>query len=211
FEAGTYVVASRSGQIKRLALADLKPWRTYKSKATVYMKLKGADDQVIAVAPIGQESVLVISHLGYALHFAGADVPQVGAKAAGVKAMNLKADDWLVATFPVTSETFYLLTQRGAIKANRLADFPLAGRAGRGLQVLKELKKAPHRVFMAGAIAADSAGILEVLDQAGRAYSVELDQLRLMERTSNGSFIDEQLSESGLAEAYLKVGVGTDK
>ncbi|MBF0843108.1 DNA topoisomerase IV subunit A, partial [Streptococcus danieliae] len=35
FEAGTYVVASRSGQIKRLALADLKPWRTYKSKATV--------------------------------------------------------------------------------------------------------------------------------------------------------------------------------
>lgn len=211
FEAGTYVVASRSGQIKRLALADLKPWRTYKSKATVYMKLKGADDQVIAVAPIGQESILAISHLGYALHFAGADVPQVGAKAAGVKAMNLKADDWLVATFPVTSETFYLLTQRGAIKANRLADFPLAGRAGRGLQVLKELKKAPHRVFMAGAIAADGAGILEVLDQAGRAYSVELDQLRLMERTSNGSFIDEQLSESGLAEAYLKVGVGADK
>lgn len=205
FEQGTYLVASKSGQIKRLAISEIKPWRTYKSKATLYMKLKGDQDQVISVLPIEQESVMAISHLGYALHFAGDDIPQVGAKAAGVKAMNLKADDWIVAAFPVTAETFYLLTQRGAIKANRVADFPLAGRAGRGLQILKELKKAPHRVFKAGIIPVDEPGQLEVLAQTEQAYVVDLSQISLLDRTSNGSFIDEKLVESGVEEAYLKV------
>lgn len=205
FEQGTYLVASESGQIKRLAISEIKPWRTYKSKATLYMKLKGDQDQVISVLPIEQESVMAISHLGYALHFAGEDIPQVGAKAAGVKAMNLKADDWIVAAFPVTAETFYLLTQRGAIKANRVADFPLAGRAGRGLQILKELKKAPHRVFKAGIIPVDEPGQLEVLAQTEQAYVVDLSQISLLDRTSNGSFIDEKLVESGVEEAYLKV------
>ena len=54
------------------------------------------------MAPIKLDDVLLISQNGYALRSNIEEVPVVGAKAAGVKAMNLKADDVLNPPLSVT-------------------------------------------------------------------------------------------------------------
>ena len=92
------------------------------------------------MAPIKLDDVLLISQNGYALRFNIEEVPVVGAKAAGVKAMNLKADDVLQSAFICNTSSFYLLTQRGSLKRVSIDEIPATSHAKRGLQVLRELK-----------------------------------------------------------------------
>ena len=105
------------------------------------------------MAPIKLDDVLLISQNGYALRFNIEEVPVVGSKAAGVKAMNLKEDDVLQSAFICNTSSFYLLTQRGSLKRVSIDEIPATSRSKRGLQVLRELKNKPHRVFLAGAVA----------------------------------------------------------
>lgn len=216
-DATTYFAATRFGQIKRVERKEFTPWRTYKSKSVKYAKLKDDTDQIVAVAPIKLDDVLLISQNGYALRFNIEEVPVVGAKAAGVKAMNLKEDDVLQSAFICNTSSFYLLTQRGSLKRVSIEEIPATSRAKRGLQVLRELKNKPHRVFLAGAVAEqDFVGdlfsteadrndqTLLVQSNKGTIYEIRLQDLNLSERTSNGSFISDTISDEEVFEAYLK-------
>ena len=216
-DATTYFAATRLGQIKRVERKEFTPWRTYKSKSVKYAKLKDETDQIVAVAPIKLDDVLLISQNGYALRFNIEEVPVVGAKAAGVKAMNLKEDDVLQSVFICNTSSFYLLTQRGSLKRVSIEEIPATSRAKRGLQVLRELKNKPHRVFLAGAVAEQgfvgdlfSTAVdgndqtLFVQSNKGTIYESQLQDLNLSERTSNGSFISDTISDEEVFDAYLQ-------
>ena len=216
-DATTYFAATRLGQIKRVERKEFTPWRTYKSKSVKYAKLKDDTDQIVAVAPIKLDDVLLISQNGYALRFNIEEVPVVGAKAAGVKAMNLKEDDTLQSAFICNTSSFYLLTQRGSLKRVSIDEIPATSRAKRGLQVLRELKNKPHRVFLAGSVAEqgfvgdlfsteveENDQTLLVQSNKGTIYESRLQDLNLSERTSNGSFISDTISDEEVFDAYLK-------
>lgn len=220
FEEGTYYAATRLGQIKRFERRDLTPWRSYKSKAIKYAKLKGNDDQVIRISPIKLDDVMLITARGYALRFNIEEVPIVGPKAAGVKAINLKEGDSLAAAFIANTDSIYILTQRGSLKRMTTNLIPVTSRAKRGLQVLRELKSKPHRVFAAGPVFSEAAGeidlfttvgeqgqeeILEIQSQSLEKYEVNLAELSLSERTSNGSFISDTISDQGVYAAKIKI------
>ena len=218
FEEGTYFAATKLGQIKRVERKEFSPWRTYKSKSLKFAKLKNEDDQVIALAPIKLDDVMLVTRNGYALRFNIEEVPVIGAKAAGVKAINLKKDDVLAAAFIANTDSLYILTQRGSLKRMAVADIPVTSRANRGLQVLRELKTKPHRVFAAGPVygqavdfdlftteaEASEEQILQVLSNKGTAYEINLADLSLSERTSNGSFISDTISDEEVFSAYIK-------
>jgi len=223
-DATTYFAATRLGQIKRVERKEFSPWRTYKSKSVKYAKLKDETDQIVAVAPIKLDDVLLISQNGYALRFNIEEVPVVGAKAAGVKAMNLKEDDVLQSAFICNTSSFYLLTQRGSLKRVSCEEIPATSRAKRGLQVLRELKNKPHRVFLAGAVAEqgfvgdlfsteveENDQTLLVQSNKGTIYESRLQDLNLSERTSNGSFISDTISDEEVFDAYLKEVFKEDK
>ena len=218
FEEGTYFAATKLGQIKRVERKEFSPWRTYKSKSLKFAKLKNEDDQVIALAPIKLDDVMLVTKNGYALRFNIEEVPVIGAKAAGVKAINLKKDDVLAAAFIANTDSLYILTQRGSLKRMAVADIPVTSRANRGLQVLRELKTKPHRVFVAGPVFGEAVDfdlftteaeaseeqILQVLSNKGTVYDVNLAELGLSERTSNGSFISDTISDEEVFSAYIK-------
>ncbi|WP_341784576.1 DNA topoisomerase IV subunit A [Lactococcus garvieae] len=228
FETGeNYMVVTAAGQIKQVELASFKPWRTYRSKSMVYGKLKGDKDSIVTLVPIvkGDEDVLLISENGYALRFNISEIPVVGAKAAGVKAMNLKAGDVVKAAFFVQTDSWYLLTQRGFIKRVKSEDIPETSRANRGLQVLRPLKSNPHTVFAAGSVIntektplsetvdlfspaeveetqTDKSQILEVTSAVGKVYQTELTDLKLSDRASNGHPLAEDIDR--VLEAKIK-------
>ena len=218
FEEGTYFAVTKLGQIKRVERKEFSPWRTYKSKSLKFAKLKNEDDQVIALAPINLDDVMLVTKNGYALRFNIEEVPVIGAKAAGVKAINLKKDDVLAAAFIANTDSLYILTQRGSLKRMAVADIPVTSRANRGLQVLRELKAKPHRVFAAGPVFGEAVDfdlftteaeaseeqILQVLSNKGTAYEINLADLSLSERTSNGSFISDTISDEEVFSAYIK-------
>lgn len=220
FDKGTYFAATKLGQIKRVERKEFTPWRTYKSKSTRYAKLKEAEDVVVAVSPVVLDDVMIITQKGYALRFSISEVPIIGAKAAGVKAINLKDDDHVVAAFLSNTNSIYILTQRGSLKRMATDDIPVTSRAKRGLQVLRELKSKPHRVFAAGPVFSDNSGaeldlfatevesskeqLLLVTTTTGQVIEKNLANLTLSERTSNGSFISDTISDEEVLFSWTK-------
>ena len=220
FDEGTYFAVTKLGQIKRVERKQFSPWRTYKSKSVKFAKLKNEDDQIITLSPIKLDDVMLVTKNGYALRFNIEEVPVVGAKAAGVKAINLKKDDVLAAAFIANTDSLYILTQRGALKRMAVADIPVTSRANRGLQVLRELKSKPHRIFQAGPVfgeqsaeldlfssdhpTAEEEQILFIVSNKGTTYQVNLADLGLSERTSNGSFISDTISDEEVFSANIK-------
>lgn len=218
FDERTYFAVTKFGQIKRVERKEFAPWRTYKSKSTKYAKLKDAEDVVITVSPVVLDDIMLITEKGYALRFNIEEVPVIGAKAAGVKAVNLKDEDVVVAAFISNTSSVYLLTQRGSLKRMATEEIPVTSRAKRGLQVLRELKAKPHRVFVAGPVLTDqgdfdlftsqveeqtTSQLLHVLSKTGKSYDVDVTQLSFSERTSNGSFISDTISDEEVFHAWM--------
>lgn len=218
FDEGTYFAVTKFGQIKRVERKEFAPWRTYKSKSTKYAKLKDDEDVVITVSPVVLDDIMLITEKGYALRFNIEEVPVIGAKAAGVKAVNLKDNDVVVAAFISNTSSIYLLTHRGSLKRMATEEIPVTSRAKRGLQVLRELKAKPHRVFLAGPVLTvqgdfdlftsqveeqTNGQVLHVLSNTGKSYEVDVTQLSFSERTSNGSFISDTISNEEVFHAWV--------
>lgn len=221
FDQGLYLAVTQNGFTKRFERQELTPWRTYKSKSTKYVKLKDAKDRVVTLTPIVMEDLLLVTYHGYALRFSSQDVPIQGLKSSGVKGINLKNEDKLVSAFSVTSNSFFVLTQRGSLKRMAVNDIPQTSRANRGLLVLRELKAKPHRVFLAGGVQSDTSAEqfdlftdipeeetnqqrLEVISKTGQTYEIALETLSLSERTSNGSFISDTISDQEVLVARTR-------
>lgn len=221
FDQGLYVAVTQNGFIKRFDRKELSPWRTYKSKSTKYVKLKDDKDRVVTLSPVIMEDLLLVTKNGYALRFSSQEVPIQGLKSAGVKGINLKNDDSLASAFAVTSNSFFVLTQRGSLKRMAVDDIPQTSRANRGLLVLRELKTKPHRVFLAGGVQSDTSAeqfdlftdipeeetnqqMLEVISKTGQTYEIALETLSLSERTSNGSFISDTISDQEVLVARTR-------
>lgn len=221
FDQGLYVAVTQNGFIKRFDRKELSPWRTYKSKSTKYVKLKDDKDRVVTLSPVIMEDLLLVTKNGYALRFSSQDVPIQGLKSSGVKGINLKNEDKLISAFSVTSNSFFVLTQRGSLKRMAVDDIPQTSRANRGLLVLRELKAKPHRVFLAGSVQSDTSAeqfdlftdipeeetnqqMLEVISKTGQTYEIALETLSLSERTSNGSFISDTISDQEVLVARTR-------
>ena len=109
------------------------------------------------------------------------------------------------------------MTQRGSLKRVSIDEIPATSRAKRGLQVLRELKSRPHRVFLAGAVAEqgfvgdlfstevdENNQTLLIQSNKGTTYEIRLQDLNLSERISNGNFISDTISDEEIFDAYLQ-------
>lgn len=203
-----FVLISKNGMIKQTRMTEFEPWRTYKTRPMTIMKLKDESDELVNVFLTDQTEemdVFLVSHLAFGLRYPLNEVPVVGPKAAGVKAMNLKADDYLINGLLVYSEgdtPIVLITQRGAVKRMLAQEINQLGRAKRGLMVLRELKKNPHRVVYMGS--GENQQLL-VTNQKGQSFEVITNQIPINDRTSNGSFIMDEKTGGQIYEVKTQI------
>ncbi|WP_436676737.1 DNA topoisomerase IV subunit A [Lactiplantibacillus plantarum] len=190
---GKFLVATSDGYIKQTAFADYTPGRTYKTRASQFIKMKSDDATVVTVeylpaAPTG--TLILITQHGYGLRYDLSEVPTIGAKAVGVKSMDLRDDAIVRATIAADDDLIAMITQRGSFKKMKVADLPVTSRARRGVQVLRELKNNPHRVVDYVLVASDANGVaLDVLTDRGKHHSILNDDHPTSARYSNGSFV----------------------
>ncbi|MGX7262609.1 DNA topoisomerase IV subunit A [Enterococcus crotali] len=201
----TFVFMTKEGMIKQSKMTDFEPWRTYKTRPTNCMKLKSETDEIVNVYLTNEQKILdvfLVSHRGFGLRYPLEEVPVVGAKAAGVKAMNLKEEDYVVNGLLVHEEgdtPIVILTQRGSIKRMLAQELPQLGRAKRGLMVLRELKKNPHRVTF---MSESSPLELLVTTQNGQQYTIDSEKYPINDRTSNGSFMLDEKQDGEILEVH---------
>ncbi|WP_333588875.1 DNA topoisomerase IV subunit A [Lactobacillus acetotolerans] len=194
-EKVNFLMATNDGYIKQLQLANLQPTRTYKSRAMTAIRMKKADScllRVDVVKPDSKDEIILFTHRAYAVRYDISEVPESGAKAAGVKSVNLKDDDYVVG-YVLTQPKYIdllrvgLITQRGAFKQFKLKLVNKVSRAKRGVMVLRELKTKPHRI-----VAITSYGqnhTLFLTTSSDRHMEIKTNEFPLGDRYSNGSFV----------------------
>lgn len=142
------ILATSQGMIKSTSLADFKLTRY--SKATSCMKLKDNDKLIAAFYDIKDE-IFIETSKGYGLWFSKDEIPVVGIKAGGVKAMTLKDDSVTSILNFNESDNKYLaiVTDKGTGKRMHLKDFDKTTRARRGLLTIRDVKTNPYHVVAA--------------------------------------------------------------
>ncbi|MDN6362357.1 MAG: DNA topoisomerase IV subunit A, partial [Tetragenococcus koreensis] len=194
--AKNFVLMTKKGMIKQTRMDEFKPWRTYKSRAVTAMKFKEETDELVNVYlidPTEELDVFLATYKGMGLRYALAEVPVVGSKASGVKAINLKADDEVASGLLVYSygdNPVVIVTQRGGVKRMLAQELSQLSRAKRGVMILRELKKNPHRIIYIGD---GQEKTLILTNEKGQQVEIQSNHYPISDRTSNGSFaLDEK-------------------
>ncbi|MEM5015158.1 DNA topoisomerase IV subunit A [Metabacillus indicus] len=205
FEAAQYLLfVTKNGMVKKTELKLYKAQRY--SKALMAVNLKGDDELVNVFMTSGNDDLFLATQFGYGLWFAEEEVSIVGARAAGVKGMNLKEGDTVAgaAVFPAGDiPQIVIVTQRGAAKKMSLKEFEKTSRAKRGLIMLRELKNNPHRVV--GMHLVDPSSKLMLKTEKGHTEEVHAAQLRANDRYSNGSFFIDEGDSGSVKEVWVPV------
>lgn len=142
------IIATKLGMIKQSSLADFKLTRY--SKPTSCIKLKDEDRLICAFYGDNSE-IFIETNKGYGLWFAKEEIPVVGIKAGGVKAITLK-DDYVISVlnFDVNNNNYLaIVTDKGTGKRMHLKDFDKTTRARRGLLTIRDVKTNPYHVVAA--------------------------------------------------------------
>jgi topoisomerase IV subunit A len=204
FDPAHYLLfVTKNGMIKRSELPQYKAQRY--SRPLVGINLKGDDELVDVHITDGSHDVFIATHLSYGLWFAEEDANIVGPRAAGLKGINLKDDDFVVSGKIIknTAKDFiFLATQRGAVKKMKLAEFEKTSRAKRGVIMLRELKSNPHRVVSIEVVKdTDKVGLIT---KKGKTDEVLIKDLRPNDRYSNGSFIIDEGDSGTICETWTE-------
>ncbi len=188
------IITTKDGMIKRSKLKDFKLQRY--NKATSCMKLK-ENDQVISAIVEEYDTVFLTTNTGYGLSFKTEEIPIVGVKASGVKAMKLK-DDYIVSinNFSYNNHEFIsIITNKGTGKRIRLTEFELSTRTRRGIQVLREVKSNPY--YVVKTFIEDSKKHIGLKN--GTIDIIKLTELPIADRYSTGS----QIIKKNITTAYV--------
>ena len=188
----TVVFFTKEGLVKQTLFNEFTTYRGYKTRTSNAMKLKTTTDEVVKVVVTNPEGleVFIVTHCGFGLRYELSEIPVVGTVASGVKAINLRKEDYVAGAMVYSLEhkvvSAFLTTQRGAVKRFNVLEISMLTRAKRGLMVLRELKAKPHRVvFMDGEISSTSE--YTIVATNGETKVVRPMDLTLVDRTSNGS------------------------
>lgn len=192
------VIATKNGMIKRTKLKDFKLTRY--SKPTSCMKLKEYDEVIDCFLDI-HNTVFLTTNTGYGLSFSVNDIPEVGVKASGVKAMSLK-DDYIVSinNFDYNKFEFIsIILDKKTAKRVRLSEFPISSRTRRGLLLLREVKTNPYRVVKTF-IVNNRCHIGIKTDEIAK---LKVTELSIMDRYSTGSQISKKEINDAFVDAEL--------
>lgn len=177
-----FICVTKYGKIKRTPLYDFRNVRKNGLRA---ITLAEGDEIAAAHLTEGDSSIIVATHLGMAIHFSEDKIRSMGRLAAGVRAIKLREDDYIVGAAKVYSDDMRILTvtDKGYGRLSALSDYRMQNRGGNGL---KNYKIRDDRGYVCGirSIQADDDVILISTD--GVIIRIRANDFRVMRRTGLG-------------------------
>jgi len=193
---------TKNGMVKKTELSQYKAQRY--SKPLMAVNLKGNDQLINVHITDGNQDLFLATRNGYGLWFTEEEINVVGARAAGVKGINLKDDDYVINGLAFEKETKVLLfiaTHRGAVKKLKITEFDKGSRAKRGLVMLREVKNNPHLIAAVDIVQSNS--LVYIQTEKGTLEVLASSSYRNNDRYSNGSFIIDQQDAGDVTEMWI--------
>ena len=145
FNTNKYItIFTMNGMIKRTLISDLKALRY--TKPMPYIKLKDGD-QVVNVEYKDGSDIFITTHNGFGLRYDINEVPVLGSRASGVKAISLKNDVVVSGNVIDNEECISIITTKNTGKRIKLSEFERISRARKGIQVIRDVKTNPYYIL----------------------------------------------------------------
>ncbi len=188
FEEDHYITMfSKEGMVKRTKLSDFKVQRY--SKPMTAMKLK-EKDKIVSVTQNSGSDVLVITKRGYGLHYNTEEIPVVGVKGSGVKAITLKEDEVRSGLiFDESASYVTIFTNKNTGKRVKISEFEKTARARKGVLAVRDVKTNPYEILTAFVV--DGHTMIGVKNKV-EINSMKATELSIADRYSTGSTITRE-------------------
>ena len=178
-------IFSKNGMVKRTNLKEFKASRY--SKPITCMKLK-ENDNVVTVTNNNYKEVFITTYRGYGLRYQTSEIPVVGLKASGVKAINLKEDYVVSASIFEDKDYLTIITTKGTGKRVKLSEFEVTSRARKGVLVVRDVKTNPYYILKSFVIGNKNELGLKTKDEI---KLIKLTELPIVDRYSTGTLISK--------------------
>lgn len=195
-----YVFATQNGMIKKSTVPLFKTTRF--NKPLIATKVKENDDLISVMRFEKYQLITIITNKGMSLTYNTSELSDTGLRAAGVKSINLKAEDFVVMTEGVSeNDTILMATQRGSLKRISFKILQVAKRAQRGITLLKELKKNPHRIVAAHVVTGEHSQYT-LYSKSNEEHGL-INDIHKSEQYTNGSFIVDTDDFGEVIDMYI--------
>lgn len=195
-----YVFTTQNGMIKKSTVPLFKTTRF--NKPLIATKVKENDDLISVMRFEKDQLITIITNKGMSLTYNTSELSDTGLRAAGVKSINLKAEDFVVMTEGVSeNDTILMATQRGSLKRISFKILQVAKRAQRGITLLKELKKNPHRIVAAHVVTGEHSQY--TLYSKSNEEDGLINDIHKSEQYTNGSFIVDTDDFGEVIDMYI--------
>ncbi|HCY1235352.1 TPA: DNA topoisomerase IV subunit A [Staphylococcus aureus] len=195
-----YVFATQNGMIKKSTVPLFKTTRF--NKPLIATKVKENDDLISVMRFEKDQLITIITNKGMSLTYNTSELSDTGLRAAGVKSINLKAEDFVVMTEGVSeNDTILMATQRGSLKRISFKILQVAKRAQRGITLLKGLKKNPHRIVAAHVVTGEHSQYT-LYSKSNEEHGL-INDIHKSEQYTNGSFIVDTDDFGEVIDMYI--------
>lgn len=202
FDEKKYLVFfTKNGMVKRTELDKYQTQR--QSKAMIAINLKAEDELVNVFQTDGFSDLFIASNTGYGLWYHESEINPTGQRTAGVKAIQLKKDEYVVSgqVFDEMADpSLVLVTQRGAVKRMNLTELDKLSRNKRGQLMLRTIKSKPHRVIGFFAIEENESVWFQTANE--EVHHIFPLSLIKSDRTSNGSFVIDSDNDGEVQDVW---------
>jgi DNA gyrase subunit A len=184
FSEGRYVVmVSRKGVIKKTALSEFQNIRTNGINA---INIDAGDELLDVVLTDGNKRIFIATHNGLAIRFDEKGVRPMGRATRGVRGIDLRPDDFVVALCAVSSddsERMLSVSEQGFGKQTKITDYRFQSRGGKGVINMKTTDKTGKVVAV---FPVDDESEIMIITQQGKLIRIEADSIRKTGRSASG-------------------------
>ena len=177
------IMATKNGQVKKTSLEQYSRPRTNGINA---ITIKEGDELLEAKLTTGDSQVMLAVKSGKAIRFEEEKTRSMGRNASGVRGIRLNNDtDEVIGMITINeSESDVLVvSENGYGKRSSLDDYRITNRGGKGVNTISITEKTGNLVAIKNVTDSDD---LMIINKSGIAIRLEIDNLRVMGRATQG-------------------------
>ncbi len=208
FNEKTYLtMVTKHGVVKKSSLAD---YQNIRANGINAINIDDGDELLDVIRTDGTKQVLIATHDGMAVRFEETDVRPMGRVARGVRGVNLKTGDYVVAVCALSSdasEKILSISEQGFGKQTLASSYRLTKRGGKGVINMKTTAKT-GKVVASFPVDQDSEVI--IITQQAKLIRLDVDKIRKTGRSAQGVMLIRTGADDLVTSASLIEPQGDD-
>jgi DNA gyrase subunit A len=196
-------MVTRNGVIKKTPLSD---YQNIRSNGINAINIDEGDQLLDVICTDGSKQILIATHDGMAVRFFETDVRPMGRVARGVRGVNLREGDYVVAVCAISQEAkekILSISEQGFGKQTTASSYRLTKRGGKGVINMKTTAKT-GKVVASFPVEPDSEVI--IITQQAKLIRIGVDKIRQTGRSAQGVTLIKTGADDLVTSASLLAG-----